>query len=325
MSTTQTVATRLLTSPEATGALQSPTVRRAPVRTLLLAVCAVLAIAAGAPAGRVPPRPVEVSEVDDAPAGEIVVEPPQVGLTLEPATAGLVDLRVANGSDRHVSFRVEVLPVGAGPDGAPVVPAEDEPVPSAADWFEMPTLEVHVGPSEAASFRPSVTVPEGTEPGGYVAALRFSAQDGPQLVAFVLVDVPGSGDDSEDERDVSVSLRRVDRTSAVASATLDAGSRGAVAVTGNLRVRSWYGSTLIDTPIPLTIVLPTVPRVRRVGFRAPVLPGPYRVVAEDVGAPGLGFGEASARAWLWNPAAVIVLAVLLLLATVGLLYRTVRR
>lgn len=320
--------------------------RHAPFRSLLLALCAVLTVAWAAPADRVPPRPVEVSEVGDAPAGEVAVEPAQLGLTLAPATAELADLRVVNGSDREVSLSVEVSAVGAGPGGAPVVPGEDDPVPSAAEWVALPAAEVHLAPSEAAAFRPAVAVPEGTGPGGYLAAVRFTgmgdeeadgtadgedvrAADGPEVVAFVLVEVPGGAQDAEDagvgERAVDVSVRRVDRTSAVATATLDAGRRGAVEVTGRVQVRSWYGTTLIDTSIPSTLVLPGVPREREIGFRAPVVPGPYRVVVEEVAGPGVELGAASGRAWLWNPAAVIALAVLLLVVSGWLVWRTARR
>lgn len=320
--------------------------RRLPFRSLLLALCVVLTGAWAAPAERVPPRPVEVSEVEDAPAGEVVVEPPQLGLTLAPATAELAELRVVNGSGRDVSLSVEVSAVGAGPDGAPVVPAGDEPVPSAAEWVALPAAEVHLAPAEAAAFRPAVAVPEGTGPGGYLAAVRFTGRAGgagaegedaadggaggtdggadlPEIVAFVLVEVPG--EDEEDGAAVDVSVRRVDRTSAVATATLDAGRRGAVDVTGRLRVRSWYGTTLVDTSIPATLVLPTVPREREIGFRAPVVPGPYRAVVEEVAGPGVELGTASGRAWLWNPAAVIALAVLLLGVTGWLVWRTARR
>lgn len=302
--------------------------RRPLLRTLLLVVCVVLTVAWVAPAGRVPPRPVEVSEVDDAPDGELVVEPPQLGLSLGPSTAELAPLRVVNGAARQLTLDVEVLPVGVGPDGAPVVPPHDDPVPSAADWVELPAREVHLAAAEAAAFRPSVTVPGGVEPGGYVAAIRFrdggSETDGPEVVAFVLVEVPG-GDDGTDGRGVEVSLRRVDRTSAVATATFDAGRRGAVDVTGTVRVRSWYGSTVIEAPVPPTLVLPEAPRERQVTFRAPVLPGPYRAIVEDVTTSGLELGSASSRAWLWNPAAVIALAVVLLLVTAWLVYRTARR
>lgn len=321
--------------------------RHAPFRSLLLALCAVLTVAWAAPADRVPPRPVEVSEVGDAPAGEVAVEPPQLGLTLAPATAELADLQVANGSDRDVSLSVQVSAVGAGPDGAPVVSGEGDPVPSAAEWLSLPAAEVHLAPSEAAAFRPAVAVPEGTAPGGYLAAVRFTGtddgngaetEDAPEVVAFVLVEVPGeAGDQGEDagaadggdggdgDAAVDVSVQRVDRTSAVATVTLDAGRRGEVDVTGRVQVRSWYGTTLIDTSIPSTLVLPGVPREREIGFRAPVVPGPYRVVVEEVAGPGVELGAASGRAWLWNPAAVIALAVLLLVVTGWLVWRTARR
>ncbi len=293
--------------------------------------CAVLSVAWIAPAGRVPPRPVEVSEADDAPAGQVVVEPAQRRLTLAPATAELAELRVVNGADHDVSLEVDAEPVGAGPGGAPVVPPDGDPVPSAADWVELPAREVHLGPSEAAAFRPAVTVPDGTTPGGYLTALRFRSSDSSgedlEITAFVLVEVPRDGTDQPPEPTVDVSLRRIDRTSAVATATFDAGARGAVDVTGALRVRSWYGTTLIDTTIPSTLVLPTVPRQRTVTLRAPVLPGPYRAIVEEVAGAGsdLQLGPASSRAWLWNPAAVIALAVVLLVVTAWLVYRTATR
>lgn len=302
-----------------------------------------------APAERVQPRPVEVSEAPDATSGEVVVEPAQLRLVLSGGTAELAGFRVVNGSEREVSLSVEVVGVGAGTDGAPVVagsgpgpdedpvedPVEVEEVRSAAEWFALPDDEVHLGPSEVAAFRPAVAVPEGTGPGGHVAALRFVGEDF-SVAAFVLVVVPPEGVGEEDtglEGGVGVALRRVDRTSAVASVFLDAGPVGALGVEGSVGVRAWYGRTLVGTELPPTIVLPGVPRIREVTFRAPVIPGPYTVsldevvaAAEEAGGARAGevrFGSATARAWLWNPASVIVLAVALLFLVGWLLWRTV--
>lgn len=283
-----------------------------------------IASSSAAPAERLPPGPLVVESAPDLPAGVVGIEPGVARVRAQPGQSVQPEFMVTNGSNSPLDLGLTVAPVVPGPDGTPTVTMAPESsasaVPSAAGWIALPASGLHLDPGERARLRPTISVPSQTEPGGYVAALRVAPSAGsvdaprenPEVAAFLLVEVPGFPDGTTPGVVAAPALARSGLSGAEARVRLDAEQSGVVA--GRLTVGGWWGATLVDVPIPPTVVLLAAPRTQQVGFRAPVLPGPYHLVASLETASGEMLSVRT-TAWLWNPlAALIALLVLLLLA-----------
>ncbi len=286
-----------------------------------------------APAGRLPPRPAEVDVHGNPPDGEVAFRHGLAWMTLTPGSDGQPDLLLVNGGDRRLELTVEALPVRADELGAPAPhdPDDDEiapsPLPGADAWMTLAEPQVVLDPGERATIRPTVTVPDGTTPGPYLASLRARASaDGRapvEVAALLVVEVPdpdGVVTSALPRLDVGLDQRR-------ATAAIElrlAGGEAVTAVTGRLEVRGWWGGEVATVDLPPVVVLPTTERVRELDVRPPLVPGRYTVTAvleTRDGEPLRGSGAG----WLWHrDGATTVAVVLLVLATLALL-RTHRR
>lgn len=282
------------------------------------------ASSSAAPAERLPAGPLVVESAPDPPAGVVGIEPGVARVRAQPGRSVQPEFLITNGSNSPLDLGLTVAPVVPAPDGAPRVTLAHESsasvVPSAAAWIALPASRLHLDPGERARFRLTISVPSQTEPGGYVTALRvtppagsvYASQENPEVVAFLLVEVPDVPNGTPPGITATPALARSGLSGAEARVRLDAEQSGVVA--GRLTVGAWWGATLVEVIIPPTVVLLAAPRTQQVGFRAPVLPGPYHLVVSLETASGEMLSVRT-TAWLWNPlATLIVLLVLLLVA-----------
>ncbi len=281
------------------------------------------------PVERLPPGPIVVESAPDPPAGVVRIEPGVAPVRAHPGQSVQPEFLITNGANAPLDLGLTVAPVVPAPDGTPRVTLADEKAasaaPSAAGWVALPAPGLHLDPGEQARLRPTISLPSQTEPGGYVSALRAVARadssdashETPAVAAFLLVEVPGLPGETTPGIVATPGLARSGLTGAEARVRLDTEQSRVVA--GRLTVGGWWGATLVDVPIPPTVVLRAAPRTQQVSFRAPVLPGPYDLVASLETASG-ELLTARTTAWLWNPlATAIVLLVLLMVAAPVLL------
>lgn len=286
---------------------------------LVAAACSACLVAAAQeplPADRVLPRPLEIRAVAP-PTGQVDLDPPLTWLELAAGEGAQLELTLDNGADHPVSYDLDVSPVGADPDGAPVVPPDSAPVASARDWLQLADRAVQLAPGERALVWPALTVPQGTAPGGYTAAVvaRPTAGAEGRLAGLVVVEVttdpPGAPPPA-----VSAQLRRTGAVTAEAVVEVVPPARHAAATQGRLQVRAWYGRTVVDVDLPTTVALAGTARSQRLRFRAPLVPGPHTVQVSLTTSAGRRL-TARGTGWLWSPVATAVGAVLLGLAIVA--------
>lgn len=300
-----------------------------------------------APAGRLPPGPLVVESAPDAPAGVVRFEPGVAHVRAAAGQSVQPELLILNGAASPLDLALAVTFVEPGHSGAPApVDTTEGPVstvPSAATWVSLPASSLHLDPGEQARLRPTVSVPSVAEPGGYIAAVRAGTRPGsvtgppsrrlrrlpgddppgsPQLVAFLLVEVPGITDGADALVTAAVALTRRGLTGADARVRFQAEQSAVVA--GRLKVSGWWGATLVDVAIPPTVVLVSVPRTQEVGFRAPILPGPYELTTSLETSAGETL-SARATAWLWNPLATLIAALIVLMLAVPVVTRAALR
>ncbi len=79
-------------------------------------------------------------------------------------------------------------------------------------------------------------------------------------------------------------------------------------VAGRLTVSAWWDDRVLEVVVPPTVVLSAAPRIQAVGFRAPLIPGPYDLTASFESYAGDTM-SADATAWLWNPLATFIVLV----------------
>lgn len=276
-----------------------------------------------APAGRLPPRPAEVTATGGPATGELVVSPPALALTVRRGRAYQPSFVVANGTRQGVDLRLSVTPVRAGPDGRPRLPRSgassrtgddgadgtddsDRPPspPAATGAARLAEEHLRLAPTEQARIYPTITIGDRT-PVPSAAALRVSTPS-TTVRSMVLLRPP----DARAPATRAALDPAVSRTTL--RVTLDTAA-GAV-VRGDIQLHSWFGTTT-TTAVPTTIALPGVTRTTDIVFATPTIPGPYtatvRLTTSD-GAPV----TATARAWI-PPGrnTLIALATLLVTAT----------
>ncbi|MFN2557829.1 MAG: hypothetical protein ABR592_13375 [Nitriliruptorales bacterium] len=279
------------------------------------------------PAGRLPPGPLVVEPAPAPPAGMVRIEPGVVRLHAAAGESLQPELLIMNGAEWPLDLALTTTDVMAGPDGVPTPVTATEGTgavaPSAATWVQLPASALHLDPGEQARLRPTVSVPHLAAPGGYLTALRVAGPPrgggadsaNSEVAAFLLVEVPGIGGEAGRRLSGSVALTRRGFAGAVARARLEA--EQTEVVTGRLKVGSWWDAALIEVPIPATVVLATAPRIQEVGFRAPLLPGPYELTAILETSAGEAL-SLHASAWLWNPLATLIVAVMVLVLGVAI-------
>lgn len=271
------------------------------------------------PLGSLPPRPALVEPAPDAEDGRLVVDPPVVWLDLAPGTSAQPELTVTNGAAQTVSLELETVPLSAGPDGAPQPSdAADAEVPSAARWVLLAERSLHLGSRERAHLWPTVGVPGDAADEAAAATVRLRASDGPEVASVVAIDPGGAPADVA----ASVELERRGASEAVARLTLR--SSELTSVEGALQVGSWWGSQIVGVEVPPTLVLPEVPRVQEVRFRAPAIPGPYRLTV-DLAPRRASSVTATDRTVLWSPLALATVALLVAVASSTVVARRRRR
>lgn len=267
------------------------------------------------PVGSLPPRPALVEEAQDTPEGRLTIDPPVVWLDLDAGMAAQPHLTVTNGAAGHLDLTIEPVAVGTGDAGAPQpLGSEDGAAPSAARWVLLAERSLHLGPGERAHLWPTVAVPRNAPDEVTLAALTVHTEGGTEVATLVAVDPGGAPPDV----DASARLERVGASEALARLTVR--STEVTSVSGRLELRSWWGTSIAEVEIPPTFVLPGTPRTQEVTFRAPAVPGPYRLVADLAPRDGDGV-EASARAFLWSPLAAAVVAVIVVVAALALVAR----
>ncbi len=283
-----------------------------------------------APAERLPPGPLVVESASEPPAGVVAIEPGVARVRVEPGLSVQPEFLITNGANAALDLGLAVAPVVPAPDGTPRAAETDEDpasaVPSAANWVALPASGLHLDPGERARLRPTISVPAQAEPGGYVAAIRVATKAGsiaaeqgnPQVVTFLLVEVPSISGRAAPGIVVTPALARSGLADAQARVRLDAEQSRVVA--GRLTVGGWWGAPVVDVAIPPTIVLLAVPRAQQVGFRAPLLPGPYHLVAWIETSSGETL-TVRATAWLWNPLATLIGLLVLLMLTAAVVTR----
>ncbi len=283
-----------------------------------------------APAERLPPGPLVVESASEAPAGVVGIEPGVARVRVEPGLSVQPEFLITNGAGSALDLGLTVTPVVPAADGTPrVAETSDDSgsaVPSAASWVALPASGLHLDPGEHARLRPTISVPAQAEPGGYATAIRVATKPGSiaaeqanaQVVTFLLVEVTSISGRANPGVVATPALARSGLAGAEARVRLDAEQSGVVA--GRLTVGGWWGGRVVDVSIPPTVVLLAVPRTQQVGFRAPLLPGPYHLVAWIETSSGETL-TARATAWLWNPLATLIGLLVLLVVPVAVVTR----
>jgi hypothetical protein len=280
------------------------------------------------PADRLPPRPVEVGDADEFEEGVIAAEPPVVWLHAAPGEAVQPTLTITNGGEAEVGLQLTLLDVAADERGRPLPVGPDTEmtpglIPSAADWVTLAEDQIWIDTAERAWLRPTLAVPDDTDPGARVAALLASTEDAAvEVVVFLAVEVIEPGTEPEPATlDIDVTMRQ---RGTVAALTVTFVSSGLTAAEGTARIDGWWGGTLTETDLPPILLLPGSPRLQRVEFSLPRAPGPYRVEVGAETADGTG-AEGRDRTWLWDPTVALIAAVVLLVVAVWLVTRALRR
>lgn len=282
----------------------------------LLILTLVVALGLRATSGALP-GPVTVERSADD--GALRLRPVAAAVDAAPRDRVPLDLTLANGGSVTATFEFEVVPVQADASGAPQPATDDDALPSAAAWIELPTRQVRLASSETAQLPLAVSVPPARDPGGYVAMVTAVSTDTvPEVrVSSVVIVRVGSAPTLAADLDVITAGR-----SGELRLRLDS-QEGGVVDGVRLALRSWASTDAVDRTLGPLAVLPGVPRLVRQPFSLPRLPGGYRA---DAAVSFEGTTQrATAEAWLWHRGLLLVIAVLLLAVTVVALVANRRR
>jgi hypothetical protein len=275
-----------------------------------------------APAGRLPPRPHEVVPAAGVEEGELVSAPPVTWIPTAPGEDLQPELSLTNGTEHELQVRIA---------SRSVVPHEDDGAPVAADertgpaeWLELLQTEVGLRRAERAYIWPTITVPEGTEPGNHalavVADARVVGRDGGRIAvgdetvrveSLLVVSVAEPDTGPAAPTGPQLELRNRPRSS-LARLTLRT-ETDVTAVAGSLRLEGWFGAASTEAAIPPEVILPGTTRQVDIGFRPPLVPGRYTATAV-LGTPDGGHLELRTSAWLWHPAVAAATALALIAA-----------
>ena len=104
------------------------------------------------------------------------ISPPLVRQTIKPGEKGAVRLKIANLGQNPIPLSVTKFSIsGISNIGSPEFTAEARPH-SAVEWLELDKTDLIVSALGSQEVGVTIKVPEGTNPGGYSAALIFQAR-----------------------------------------------------------------------------------------------------------------------------------------------------
>lgn len=288
-----------------------------------------------APGARLPPLPVVVEAARPSKEGVVELDRGLTWVRLRAGDSAQPEIVLRNGSRLALTVELNVVALGAGDGGRPV-PADPPPGgPSAAGWVLLPTSRLQLAPSEQARILPSVLVPPATPSGGYAAGIRALArpqegcadcptarpgQEPTSLLSILLMEVVGRQGPPTQPLEADAALLTRAPSQATALVRLMSPPGRSRSVSGRLVVRSWWGQRLVEASLPPAVVLGGATREQSVGFRAPSVPGPYRLEVDLTAADGERL-DLTTTAWLWNPLAGLIAVALVGVLLLGILRR----
>lgn len=208
---------------------------------------------------------------------------------LDPGESATLNVTLGNGSDIPVKTLVYAADAVSGVNGGFVLNESDDPVTAPTTWIDFPTETVDFDAKEAIEKSFTVTVPDGTPPGQYIAGIAIETADAapmkggaPILVKYrlasaVLITVPGPVEPSFEIGDITATVDEQ-------TTTID----GVIQNTGNIRVRpegdltvtDASGKDVVDAPIEMSSVYAGDTTTFQITLPAPLPEGDYTIGVE---------------------------------------------
>jgi len=267
-------------------------------RTWLRAVASVglmLVLAIGTPALGQSPSEATATPAGDAPVfgvapdGEADLAP----FRLDIAAGGTADttLVVTNEGGAPIELRSYAADVETAINGGYALVPEGARVPEEAAWLTVPTDTFIVDPDKTVSLAITVSVPGGTPPGEYMAALATettasSALEGTaafrqimRKVNAVVISVPGP---IEAGFTVSAPAIELADGSTVITATIENTGNARVRPAGVIIIADDAGGTVLEIPVALNSVYAWHATLLQISVSEPLLPGDYLITIDLV-------------------------------------------